>query len=186
MQNLGSQKVAASGGNADSQQDQLQLFLQTKTPQFFRVRYPRSLLLCGHDKGAVHTRDLMFPPTRMQELLAGGVAGGLAKTVVSPLERTKILYQVGRCPEHWDTCSAPLVSGYLFMSIHERVAAQTRRLGDLGVGGILRHLWATEGVVGLFRGNSASVLRIVPYAAIHFRCTNEQGVTSGVGGLKHQ
>lgn len=33
-------------------------------------------------------------PTSVKLLIAGGVAGGLSKTAVAPLERIKILYQV--------------------------------------------------------------------------------------------
>lgn len=37
-------------------------------------------------------------PLYAKELVAGGVAGGIAKSFVAPLERVKILFQV--IPEH--------------------------------------------------------------------------------------
>eukprot|EP01018_Ginkgo_biloba_P032679 Gb_01696 [translate_table: standard] len=78
-------------------------------------------------------------PVYVKELIAGGVAGGFAKTAVAPLERIKILFQ-------------------------------TRR-GDfqsLGVWRSLGRIFQTEGILGFYRGNGASVARIVPYAALHF------------------
>ncbi|EFJ47913.1 hypothetical protein VOLCADRAFT_44344, partial [Volvox carteri f. nagariensis] len=76
-------------------------------------------------------------------LFAGGAAGAIAKTCVAPLERTKILLMVRTAVRIMDFQSPNLAS-------------------------TLRLILATEGVPGLFRGNGASCLRIMPYAAIHF------------------
>ncbi|MCO5574172.1 hypothetical protein L7F22_027954 [Adiantum nelumboides] len=86
---------------------------------------------------ASHIVDSM--PTFMKELIAGGAAGGFAKTVVAPLERTKILYQT-----------------------------QHTTFQSLGVFRTLRFIQEKEGLLGFYRGNGASVVRVVPYAALHF------------------
>ncbi|TQS37793.1 hypothetical protein Golomagni_01722 [Golovinomyces magnicellulatus] len=76
--------------------------------------------------------------------LAGGLAGCAAKTVVAPLDRVKILFQ----------SSNPQFSKYSGTSF--------------GVLTAIRDIKAEEGVHGLFRGHSATVIRIFPYAAIKF------------------
>ncbi|KAK9825735.1 hypothetical protein WJX74_002197 [Apatococcus lobatus] len=81
-----------------------------------------------------HMRGL---PVLAKELMAGGVAGGLSKTSVAPLERVKILFQTGQ-------------------------------MRGTGVGSTLVHIYQNEGTLGFFKGNGASVLRIVPYAALNF------------------
>eukprot|EP00088_Acartia_fossae_P065412 TRINITY_DN8066_c0_g1_i5.p1 TRINITY_DN8066_c0_g1~~TRINITY_DN8066_c0_g1_i5.p1 ORF type:complete len:366 (-),score=73.61 TRINITY_DN8066_c0_g1_i5:314-1411(-) len=73
-------------------------------------------------------------------LLSGGIAGGLAKTVIAPLDRSKIFFQTNE------------TRNYRF-----RYAIRW-----------LRHGYRTEGLLSLWRGNSATMARILPYAAIQF------------------
>ena len=77
-----------------------------------------------------------------KRLLAGAVAGALAKTAVAPLDRTKILMQVS--------------SMYGWSSHRGSVLSSMRVIAK------------TEGFFGFFRGNSATVARIMPYAAIQY------------------
>ncbi|XP_027357846.1 mitochondrial carrier protein CoAc2 isoform X2 [Abrus precatorius] len=83
-------------------------------------------------------------PLFAKELLAGGLAGGFAKTVVAPLERVKILFQT---------------RGAEFQST--------------GLSGSVLRIAKTEGLLGFYRGNGASVARIIPYAAIHYMAYEE-------------
>ncbi|KAF9482198.1 mitochondrial carrier [Pholiota conissans] len=76
--------------------------------------------------------------------LAGGVAGCVAKTVVAPLDRVKILFQTSN-PDF-------------------RMYAGTWS-GAFQAG---KRIYTTTGVRGLFQGHSATLLRIFPYAAIKY------------------
>jgi len=76
--------------------------------------------------------------------LAGGFAGCVAKTVVAPLDRVKILFQASN-PDY--TKYAGSWSGAY------RAGAQ---------------IYKESGFFGLFQGHSATLLRIFPYAAIKF------------------
>ncbi|KAK0570786.1 hypothetical protein LWI29_006486 [Acer saccharum] len=78
-------------------------------------------------------------PVFAKELVAGGVAGGVAKSAVAPLERVKILFQTRR-----------------------------GEFQSMGLLGSIKKIAKTEGVLGFYRGNGASVARIVPYAALHY------------------
>ncbi|KAI0706974.1 mitochondrial carrier domain-containing protein [Earliella scabrosa] len=75
---------------------------------------------------------------------AGGIAGCVAKTVVAPLDRVKILFQASNPDFHK---YAGTWSGAL------RATAQ---------------IYSENGVRGLLQGHSATLLRIFPYAAINY------------------
>ncbi|KAH9054967.1 mitochondrial carrier [Lactarius vividus] len=81
--------------------------------------------------------------------IAGGVAGCVAKTVVAPLDRVKILFQASN-PEYHKY--AGTWSGAF------RAGAQ---------------IYKDSGTLGLFQGHSATLLRIFPYAAIKFLTYDE-------------
>lgn len=72
-----------------------------------------------------------------KSFVAGGVAGAVSRTAVSPLERLKILYMCGDATTH-----------------------------NQGVAGSLRRIWREDGFRGFFRGNGANVVRIFPFSAI--------------------
>jgi solute carrier family 25 (mitochondrial phosphate transporter), member 23/24/25/41 len=76
---------------------------------------------------------------------AGGVAGAVSRTVVSPLERLKILMQV---------------------------QSVGRDAYKMSVGQALGKMWKEEGWRGFMRGNGTNCIRIVPYSAIQFSSYN--------------
>lgn len=77
--------------------------------------------------------------------LAGGVAGAVSRTVVSPLERLKILFQI---------------------------QSVGREEYKMSVGKGLAKMWREEGWRGLMRGNGTNCIRIVPYSAVQFGSYN--------------
>lgn len=80
----------------------------------------------GSDERATHP---------LRNLLAGGATGCIAKTVVAPLDRIKILLQGG----------------------HQRF--QTASILQC-----VRIIYREEGLRAFWRGNQAQMLRIFPYA----------------------
>jgi solute carrier family 25 protein 42 len=125
----------------------------------------------------------------LTSLAAGAVAGGFAKTVIAPLDRTKINFQVcknyalffllfviffndltlcfpltTRCCRDWSRFL--LFSHFLFRDVLQ--VSTTKHFSASRAFQYICVTYKTEGFFALWRGNSATLLRIVPYAAVQF------------------
>jgi hypothetical protein len=89
-------------------------------------------------------REIIAQPV-FAAFCAGGVAGAVSRTVVSPLERLKILFQI---------------------------QSVGREEYKLSVGKGLAKMWRDEGWRGFMRGNGTNCIRIVPYSAVQFGSYN--------------
>lgn len=90
------------------------------------------------------TEGLKQTRSVLNSLISGAFAGSVAKTAVAPLDRTKIIFQVSS----------------------ERFSAKEAYR-------LIYRTYLKNGFFSLWRGNSATLVRVIPYAAIQF-CAHEQ------------
>jgi hypothetical protein len=83
--------------------------------------------------------EILKLPKELRNLIAGGMAGMVAKSVVAPIDRIKILYQV---------------------------SAKEFRVWD--VPRVARKIMEEEGIEALWKGNTATLIRVFPYSGIQF------------------
>ncbi|KGB78345.1 solute carrier family 25 (mitochondrial phosphate transporter), member 23/24/25/41 [Cryptococcus deuterogattii 99/473] len=77
--------------------------------------------------------------------IAGGLAGAASRTVVSPLERLKIILQV-------QATGSKSGAGQAYSGVWESLV----------------RMWKDEGWRGFMKGNGINVVRILPYSALQF------------------
>jgi solute carrier family 25 protein 16 len=92
------------------------------------------------------TTAALFSRTTTINLISGGIAGCVAKTAIAPFDRVKLLFQVSN-------------------PSFRQFAAYW-----LGPFQAIRTIYHQEGFIACYRGHSATLARIFPYAALNYMC----------------
>lgn len=98
----------------------------------------------SHESGEKQDAKKYMPeihqlPKEIRNIIAGGIAGMIAKSVIAPFDRIKILYQVS--------------------SAEFKITNLPR---------IAKRIVEEEGLSALWKGNTATLIRIFPYSGIQF------------------
>jgi len=97
----------------------------------------------------------MFSLGLTLQLIGGGTAGAVSKTVIAPLERVKILLQTGKGRKYTDLYPGdPVRGGNTSFEVAHRIIHE-------------------QGFLALWRGNGAQICRVFPVTAIKFSCYDQ-------------
>jgi solute carrier family 25 phosphate transporter 23/24/25/41 len=120
-----------------------------------------------HSAASAHKKKSETQLTRtMKQFAAGGIAGGVSRSVVAPIDRVKILMQTQFLLAKKQATTAAAGGGGPAVASSVGVGGG----GDkyTGIVQTLRTIVKDEGVSRLWRGNGTNCLRVVPYAALQF------------------
>ena len=111
--------------------------LSSPQPSLLEVGDKHSSISNVVNKG--YLEELHQLPKEIRNIIAGGFAGMIAKSVVAPFDRIKILYQVSSA--EFQITKLP---------------------------GIAKRIVREEGFSALWKGNTATLIRVFPYSGIQF------------------
>lgn len=114
------------------------------------------------------------------DLAAGGVAGGISKTIVAPIERVKLLLQTQDSNPRiksgkllYDLMSSALSIGFYYWFLSSATLPSALWCaGEIprytGIGNCFTRVTAEQGFASFWRGNLANVIRYFPTQAFNF------------------
>lgn len=104
-------------------------------------------------------------------LASGALAGASAKTFIAPLDRTKINFQIKWVKVIEKTCfpCRPLLALQIFITIFSlSLRSKHIKYTFRNALGFIKRTYRKEGFLALYRGNTATLARIIPYSACQF------------------